>query len=73
MDSEQWKQLDKLLHAALERPPEERDAFDLLFYQGVHQADAATLLGVSESTVKRRWQAARLRLFDALGGKMPGL
>jgi eukaryotic-like serine/threonine-protein kinase len=27
MDSEQWKQLDKLLHVALERPPEERDAF----------------------------------------------
>src|SRR5437764_12181009 len=27
MDSEQWKQLDKLLHAVLERSPEERDAF----------------------------------------------
>ena len=27
MDSEQWKQLDKLLHAALQRPSEERDAF----------------------------------------------
>ncbi len=27
MDSNQWKQLDKLLHAALERLPEERDAF----------------------------------------------
>src|ERR1051326_6509254 len=27
MDSEQWKQLDKLLHAALQRAPEERDAF----------------------------------------------
>jgi serine/threonine protein kinase/tetratricopeptide (TPR) repeat protein len=27
MDSEQWKQLDKLLHAALQRPPEEHDAF----------------------------------------------
>ena len=27
MDSEQWKQLDKLLHAALQRPAEERDAF----------------------------------------------
>ncbi|MEO8050953.1 MAG: protein kinase [Acidobacteriota bacterium] len=26
MDSDRWKQLDKLLHAALERPPEERDA-----------------------------------------------
>jgi serine/threonine protein kinase/tetratricopeptide (TPR) repeat protein len=27
MDSEQWKQLDKLLHAALQRPAEEREAF----------------------------------------------
>ena len=27
MNSEQWKQLDKLLHAVLERSPEERDAF----------------------------------------------
>src|SRR3954451_3251636 len=27
MDSEQWKQIDKLLHAALQHAPEERDAF----------------------------------------------
>lgn len=27
MDAEQWKQLDDLLHAALKRPAEERDAF----------------------------------------------
>ena len=27
MDPEQWKQIDKLLHAVLEHPPEERDAF----------------------------------------------
>jgi hypothetical protein len=27
MDSEHWKQLDKLLHGALQLPPEERDAF----------------------------------------------
>jgi eukaryotic-like serine/threonine-protein kinase len=27
MDSERWKQLDKLLHAVLERPPEDRDVF----------------------------------------------
>src|SRR5262249_18295623 len=27
MDSEAWKQLDKLLHGALQRPPEEREAF----------------------------------------------
>ena len=27
MDSDQWKQLDNLLHAVLERPPEEREEF----------------------------------------------
>jgi len=27
MNSEQWKQLDSLLHEALQRPPDERDAF----------------------------------------------
>ena len=27
MDPEQWKQLDKLLHEVLERPPEERETF----------------------------------------------
>jgi tetratricopeptide (TPR) repeat protein/predicted Ser/Thr protein kinase len=27
MDSDRWKQVDNLLHAVLERPPEERDAF----------------------------------------------
>jgi RNA polymerase sigma-70 factor (ECF subfamily) len=54
-------------------PVEERDAFDLLFYQGLSQAEAATVLDVSERTIKRRWQAARLRLVQALGGKMPGL
>src|SRR5580700_8697367 len=27
MNPEQWKQIDNLLQAALERPPEERDAF----------------------------------------------
>src|SRR5437879_3157213 len=27
MDSKQWKRIDNLLHAALERPPAERDAF----------------------------------------------
>jgi RNA polymerase sigma factor (sigma-70 family) len=54
-------------------PAEEREAFDLLFYQGLSQVEAAALLDISERTIKRRWQAARLRLVQALGGKMPGL
>lgn len=47
-------------------PPEQRDVFDLVWYQGLTQAEAAGLLGVSEPTVKRRWLAARLRLQAAL-------
>jgi RNA polymerase sigma factor (sigma-70 family) len=54
-------------------PVEEREAFDVLFYQGLSQAEAAAVLDVSERTIKRRWQAARLRLVQTLGGKMPGL
>jgi RNA polymerase sigma-70 factor (ECF subfamily) len=52
-------------------PEEERAVFDLLWYQELSQAEAAELLGISESTVKRRWQSARLRLSDQLGGKLP--
>jgi RNA polymerase sigma factor (sigma-70 family) len=54
-------------------PAEERETFDLLFYQGLSQAEAAAILDVSERTMKRRWQSARLRLIEALGGRMPGL
>jgi RNA polymerase sigma factor (sigma-70 family) len=54
-------------------PAIEREAFDLLFYQGLSQLEAAALLDVSERTIKRRWQAARLRLVQALGEKLPGL
>lgn len=53
-------------------PDEHREVFDLLFYQGLSQADAAEVLGVHERTIKRRWQAARLRLHEAMGGEMPG-
>jgi RNA polymerase sigma-70 factor (ECF subfamily) len=54
-------------HTAAGRlPEEERAVFDLLWYQGLPQAEAAALLGVSVPTVKRRWLAARLKLRDLL-------
>jgi RNA polymerase sigma-70 factor (ECF subfamily) len=60
-------------HRQVERlPDEEREVFDLLFYQGLSQAEAAEMLGVVERTVKRRWQSARVALHDALGGRLPG-
>ncbi len=50
---------------------EDREVFDLLWYQGLTQSEAADLLGVSRRTMIGRWQTARLRLFDAVGGQLP--
>jgi RNA polymerase sigma factor (sigma-70 family) len=55
-----------------ELPDEDREVFDLLWYQGLSQAEAAEALGISERTVKRRWQSARLRLHQTLGSAPPG-
>ena len=50
---------------------DQREVFDLLWYEGLTQPEAATVLGVSLKTVKRRWQDARLFLFEAMRGKPP--
>jgi len=52
-------------------PDEEREVFDLLWYQGLTQAEAAELLHVNVRTVKRRWLSARMKLQDALQGEVP--
>jgi RNA polymerase sigma-70 factor (ECF subfamily) len=52
-------------------PDEEREVFDLLWYQGLTQVEAAELLQISERTIKRRWQSARIKLHDALKGELP--
>jgi RNA polymerase sigma factor (sigma-70 family) len=59
-------------HRAVESlSDDDRELFDLLWYQGVTQAQAAALLGASERTINSRWLAARVRLNDALGGQLP--
>jgi RNA polymerase sigma-70 factor (ECF subfamily) len=61
-------------HRAVEAlPADNRAVFDLLFYQGLSQAESAAVLGVAESTIKRRWRSARMQLVQALDGRMPGL
>jgi RNA polymerase sigma-70 factor (ECF subfamily) len=56
-------------HEAVARLPDElRAVFDLLWYQGISQAEAAALLGVAVPTVKVRWMKARLAVQKALGG-----
>ncbi len=59
-------------HCEVERlPDEDREVFDLLWYQGLTQAEAAEVLGVSQKTINRRWMAARMRLGTALAGQLP--
>lgn len=59
-------------HETVERlPDEERELFGLLWYEEMTQEEAALVLGVSLRTVKRRWQAARLKLAEALGADVP--
>ena len=59
-------------HEVIETLPEDqREVFDLLWYEGLTQPEAASVLGVSLKTVKRRWQDARLFLFESLRGEPP--
>ena len=63
---EEWRCFHEWVGAL---PEEDREVFDLLWYQGLTQEQAASVLSVSLSTVKRRWQAARLRLGRAMSGE----
>jgi RNA polymerase sigma factor (sigma-70 family) len=59
-------------HETIETLDEEsREMFDLLFYEGLTQEEAAEVLQTSIRTVRRRWQRARLMLERALHGDWP--
>ncbi len=54
-------------HALVESmPADEKEVVDLLFISDLSQEEAAQVLGCSLRTVKRRWQAARIRLQAAI-------
>ena len=48
-------------------PETEREVFGLLWYEGLTQAEAAQVLGVTERTIKNRWRSAKLELKQLLG------
>jgi RNA polymerase sigma-70 factor (ECF subfamily) len=52
-------------------PDAEKEIFDLLWYQGLTQDEAAVLLQTPLRTIQRRWQMARLKLHRAMKGERP--
>jgi RNA polymerase sigma factor (sigma-70 family) len=59
-------------HAVVQKLPEqEREVVELLWYQDLSQEEAAELLSVDKSTVKRRWRSARTKLAESLKGWLP--
>jgi RNA polymerase sigma-70 factor (ECF subfamily) len=58
-DLDRWREFHERV---ADLPPEEREVMDLLYYQELPQAEAAAVLGISERTLQRRWQDARVRL-----------
>lgn len=57
-------------HQAVDQLPDAfREVFQILWYGGIQQADAAQLLGVSVPTIQRRWYQAQNALGSILRGE----
>jgi RNA polymerase sigma-70 factor (ECF subfamily) len=50
----------------------EHEVFELIWYQGMTQQEVARIHCVCVRTVRKRWNAARLAIYDALDGRLPG-
>ena len=65
-DSSRQHMAIDLLEAIAKLPDDEREAVEFLFFHGLSQAETAEILDVDESTVKRRWARARVKLAEKL-------
>ncbi len=64
--------LDDALNRLAEISPRQARVVELRYFGGLETADAARLLGVSETTVKGDWRVARAWLQEALAGDDTG-
>jgi len=63
--SDEGKELERWgsFHLAVEElPAEEREVVGLIFYHGWSQSQVAELFGISDRTVRRRWEDAMMKL-----------
>jgi len=62
----EWAEFHQQVQAL---PDEERDVFNLLWYEELTQAEACEVLGISERTLRRRWHGARIHLHKSRFGE----
>ena len=63
-----WSEIHEWL---ADLPEEKRQVVEMIWYHGLTQNETAQQLGISERTVKRRWQAIRLSLHQFLQTEFP--
>lgn len=66
-------ELDRALDRLEAIDPRQLEIVQLRYFVGLEVTEVAELLGISESTVKREWRAAKYWLYDQLGpgGRTP--
>jgi RNA polymerase sigma-70 factor (ECF subfamily) len=62
----------RMVQATDELPEEKPEVFDLVWIEGLTQADAAQVIGVSPVTLKRRLSRGPRLLTEQLAGLRPG-
>ena len=62
----EWSEFHEQVEAM---PEEEREVFNLIWYEEMTQEQAAEVLGVTTRTVRRRWREARYRICKARMGE----
>jgi len=65
---EDWTKFHEIVDAL---PDDQREVFSLLWYEGLTQPEASSVLDISIRTLKRRWQAARLAIHSAMKDNEP--
>lgn len=68
LQPEQLQHVGEAIDALAATEPQLAQVVDLKFFCGFTLAEIARMLSVSERTVQRQWEKARLMLHDALGG-----
>ena len=69
LDKQRWRTVSAMLDELAKLEPELAEVVDLKFFCGLTLADIAGMKGVSERTMQRQWDKARMLLHRALAAR----